>query len=135
MPFSATISVEVLKAGVDIWTSLDIRKVSRALGHSSVVTTERYYGLNPSVETVWNWHSCGTAIESPSPASLVIRDRQPIHAGNHAVPLEDGYVLCRGVLHSLIAVMNQAGRRLSLTIACSSAVSPPGRAAAFLDRI
>jgi len=35
--FRHTFSVELLKAGVDI------RKVSRALGHSSVVITERYY--------------------------------------------------------------------------------------------
>jgi integrase len=32
-----TFSVELLKAGVDI------RKVSRALGHTSVTITERYY--------------------------------------------------------------------------------------------
>jgi integrase len=32
-----TFSVELLKAGVDI------RKVSKALGHSSVTITERYY--------------------------------------------------------------------------------------------
>ena len=35
--FRRTFSVELLKAGVDI------RKVSRALGHSSVTITERYY--------------------------------------------------------------------------------------------
>jgi integrase/recombinase XerD len=35
--FRHTFSVELLKAGVDI------RKVSKALGHSSVVITERYY--------------------------------------------------------------------------------------------
>ena len=35
--FRHTFSVELLKAGVDI------RKVSRALGHSSVTITERYY--------------------------------------------------------------------------------------------
>jgi integrase len=35
--FRHTFSVELLKAGVDI------RKVSRALGHSSVVITEKYY--------------------------------------------------------------------------------------------
>jgi len=35
--FRHTFAVELLKAGVDI------RKVSRALGHSSVVITERYY--------------------------------------------------------------------------------------------
>ena len=35
--FRHTFSVELLKAGVDI------REVSRALGHSSVVITERYY--------------------------------------------------------------------------------------------
>jgi site-specific recombinase XerD len=32
-----TFAVELLKAGVDV------RKVSRALGHSSVVITEKYY--------------------------------------------------------------------------------------------
>jgi integrase len=35
--FRHTFSVELLKAGVDI------RKVSKALGHSSVTITERYY--------------------------------------------------------------------------------------------
>lgn len=35
--FRHTFAVELLKAGVDI------RKVSRALGHSSVVITELYY--------------------------------------------------------------------------------------------
>ncbi|HWZ80179.1 MAG TPA: site-specific integrase [Candidatus Sulfotelmatobacter sp.] len=35
--FRHTFSVELLKAGVDI------RKVSRALGHSSVTIAERYY--------------------------------------------------------------------------------------------
>jgi len=36
--FRHTYAVELLKAGVDI------RKVSKALGHSSIQTTERYYG-------------------------------------------------------------------------------------------
>ena len=35
--FRHTFAVELLKAGVDI------RKVSRALGHSSVTITEKYY--------------------------------------------------------------------------------------------
>jgi integrase len=35
--FRHTFSVELLKAGVDI------RKVSKALGHSSVTITEKYY--------------------------------------------------------------------------------------------
>ena len=35
--FRHTFPVELLKAGVDI------RKVSRALGHSSVTITEKYY--------------------------------------------------------------------------------------------
>ena len=36
-PFRGTAAVELLKAGVDI------RKVSKFLGHSSVTTTEKYY--------------------------------------------------------------------------------------------
>ncbi len=54
--FRHTFSVELLKAGVDI------RKVSKALGHSSVTITERYYAkwnkaqqdiLDGDLKTAW----------------------------------------------------------------------------------
>ena len=56
MMFRHTFSVELLKAGVDI------RKVSKALGHSSVTITERYYAkwnkaqqdiLDGDLKTAW----------------------------------------------------------------------------------
>ena len=55
--FRHTFSVELLKAGVDI------RKVSKALGHSSVTITERYYAkwnkaqqdiLDADLARAWN---------------------------------------------------------------------------------
>jgi integrase/recombinase XerD len=61
--FRHTFSVELLKAGVDI------RKVSKALGHSSVVITERYYARwNKAQQDILDGDLAGAWGKAPKPS-------------------------------------------------------------------